>query len=217
VLKAELAASEKRLNAIRKSPLGADVSIPLRSPREGLLRSVSVASGQIVSAGAPMFEILGTPALWVRASVYAGEAPRIPVEVSARIATIGSSLSTKDVVIALPVSAPPSADPVKSVVDFYYELPPTATRRPGERVTVFLTTNHSTDMVMVPFSAVVFDAVGGAWIYAEKTEHAYERRRIDIARIEDDVAVLAIGPAAATRIVRAGASELFGVEFGVGK
>jgi hypothetical protein len=72
-------------------------------------------------------------------------------------------------------------------------------------------------MVMVPFSAVVFDAVGGAWIYAEKTEHAYERRRIDIARIEDDVAVLAIGPAAATRIVRAGASELFGVEFGVGK
>ncbi len=217
VLKAELNAAEKRVSAIRKSPLGSDVSIPLRSPRDGLLRSVSVAPGQIVAAGAPLFEILGAPTLWVRASVYAGEAPRISVEGSARITTIGKTSSKDDTVVALPVTAPPSADPLSAVVDFYYELPVVTTRRPGERVTVFLSTNQSNEALVVPFSAVVFDALGGAWIYAEKAEHAYERRRVDIMRIEDDGAILAQGPAASTRIVRTGASELFGVEFGVGK
>ncbi len=217
VLKAELAAADKRLGAIRKAPLGADVSIPLRSPRDGLLRSVSVAPGQLVSAGAPLFEILGSPALWVRASVYAGEASRVLAEGSARITTIGTASNQDATVVALSVMAPPTADPTSAVVDFYYELPPTATRRPGERVAVFLSTNQTADVLVVPFSAVVFDAIGGAWIYVEKAEHVYERRRVDISRIEENFAVLARGPAASTRIVRAGASELFGVEFGVGK
>lgn len=217
ILKAELGAAEKRLGAIRKAPLGSDVSIPLRAPRDGLLRSVSVAPGQIVSAGAPLFEILGAPTLWVRASVYAGEAPSIQVEASARIVTLGTTSTGDNSTVALPISAPPSADPISAAVDFYYELPPLTPRRPGERVTVFLSTNHPAEALVVPFSSVVFDALGGAWIYAEKAEHVYERRRIDIARIEDDLAVLAQGPAASTRIVRAGTSELFGVEFGVGK
>lgn len=217
VAKAELAAAEKRLGIIRKAPLGADVSIPLRSPRDGLLRSVSIAPGQLVSAGAPLFEILGAPSLWVRASVYAGEASRILADGSARIATIGTTSNKDATVVALPVMAPPTADPMSAVVDFYYELPPTATRRPGERVAVFLPTNQSAETLVVPYSALVFDAIGGAWIYVEKAEHAYERRRVDITRIEDDIAVLAQGPAASTRVVRTGASELFGVEFGVGK
>ena len=217
VLKAELAAAEKRLSAIRRSPLGADVSIPLRAPRDGLVRNVSVASGEIVAAGAQLFEILGAPALWVRASVYAGEAPRIPAEASARIATIGKAFKEDTTVVAYPVSAPPSADAAAASVDFYYELPAATTRRPGERVQVFLSTNENTEMTVVPFSAIVFDTLGGAWVYAEKAEHAYERHRVDISRIEDDFAVLAKGPAASTRIVQIGASELFGVEFGVGK
>lgn len=217
VLTAELAAAEKRLGAIRRAPLGADVSIPLRAPRDGLVRNVSVAPGEIVAAGAQLFEILGAPALWVRASVYAGEAPRIPAEASARIATIGAAVNEETAVVAYPVSAPPSADPIAASVDFYYELPATATRRPGERVTVFVTTNENTEMAVVPFSAIVFDTLGGAWVYSEKAEHAYERQRVDISRIEDNFALLAKGPASSTRIVHIGASELFGVEFGVGK
>lgn len=217
VVQAELTAAQRRLGAIRRAPLGADVSIALPSPRDGLVRSVSVAPGQVVAAGAPLFEIMGAPTLWVRVSVYAGEADRILPTGSAQIGTLGQTLRTGQTVVALPVSAPPSADPVAATVDFYYELPAETKRRPGERVVAFLPTNGTTDLLAVPFSAVVFDATGGAWVYAEATEHAYERRRIDVARIEDHDALFAMGPAAATRIVRAGASELFGVEFGVGK
>jgi RND family efflux transporter MFP subunit len=217
VLSAELAASKKRAAAIRNAPLGADASITLRAPRDGLVRSVSIASGQLVAAGAPLFEIMGAPALWVRASVYAAEAERVAPEASARIVTLGASPSPDRVALALPVPAPPSADPTSANVDLYFELPAGTSRRPGERVSVFLPTTRTTSARVVPWSAVVFDAVGGAWVYVETTEHAYERRRVDLARVEGDLAVLERGPSPASRVVRAGASELFGVEFGAGK
>lgn len=217
VLQAELGAAQKRLAAIRRSPLGADVSITLRSPRDGVVRSISVAPGQVVASGAPLFEILGSPALWVRVSVYAGEADGVAMESSAQISSIGRAANRENIVVALPVLAPPSADPLRSTVDFYYELPAETKRRPGERVVAFVPTNHSREQLVVPFSALVFDAAGGSWLYVETKEHAYERRRVDVDRIENDHAILARGPAVNTRIVKTGAAELFGVEFGVGK
>ncbi|HMY17975.1 MAG TPA: HlyD family efflux transporter periplasmic adaptor subunit [Polyangium sp.] len=217
VLQAELGAAQKRLTTIRKAPLGADVSIALQSPRDGVVRNISVAPGQAVAAGAPLFEILGSPALWIRVSVYAGEAELVAIESSAQISSVGRAASHENMVVALPVLAPPSADPLRSTIDFYYELPPDTKRRPGERIVAFIPTKQTAEQLVVPFSALVFDAGGGSWVYVETKEHAYERRRVDVVRIENERAVLARGPAVNTRIVRTGASELFGVEFGVGK
>ncbi len=217
VLQAELGAAQRRLTTIRRAPLGADVSIALQSPRDGFVRSISVASGQVVAAGAPLFEILGSPALWIRISVYGGEAELVAIESSAQISSVGRAASHENMVAALPVLAPPTADALRSTVDFYYELPADTKRRPGERIVAFLPTKQSAEQLVVPFSAIVFDAGGGSWVYVETKEHAYERRRVDVMRIENERAILARGPAANTRIVRAGASELFGVEFGVGK
>lgn len=217
VLQAELGAAQKRLTTIRKAPLGADVAISLQSPRDGVVRSISVAPGQVVAAGAPLFEILGSPALWVRVSVYAGDAEFVALESSAHISSIGRAASRENMTTALPVLAPPSADPLRSTIDFYYELPPETKRRPGERIVAFLPTKQTAEQFVAPFSALVFDAGGGSWLYVETKEHAYERRRVDVLRIENDRAILARGPTINTRIVRSGGSELFGVEFGVGK
>jgi len=115
------------------------------------------------------------------------------------------------------VPAPPSADPTSATVDLFYELPQGSTRRPGERVTVLLPTKQPQASLVVPWSSVVFDAVGGAWVYVQKSEHAYERSRVDLARVDGDLAVLARGPSPGAEVVRVGASELFGIEFGVGK
>ena len=43
------------------------------------------------------------------------------------------------------------------------------------------------------------------------------RRPVEVRDVVDRVAVLARGPAPGTRIVTAGAAELFGTEFGPGK
>ncbi|EYF01949.1 efflux RND transporter periplasmic adaptor subunit [Chondromyces apiculatus] len=218
--RAELAAGEKRLASIRRAPLDADVTIPLRAPRDGVLLRISVAPGQLVSAGAPLFEILGTPALWVRAAVYAGAASRVLLDAPATITSVGfrpDLMADEPPVTALPVIAPPSADPQSATVDLFYELPEGSLRRPGERVTATLTTSRAGRALVVPWSAVLFDAVGGAWVYVEKAEHTYERSRIDLLRVDGEFAVLAHGPAPSTRVVRTGAAELFGVELGSGK
>jgi hypothetical protein len=45
----------------------------------------------------------------------------------------------------------------------------------------------------------------------------YVRRRIELLHVLDGLAVLSRGPAVGTKVVIAGAAELFGTEFGVGK
>ncbi|AKT42704.1 efflux RND transporter periplasmic adaptor subunit [Chondromyces crocatus] len=216
-LKAELTAGEKRLASIRRAPLEADVSIPLRAPRDGLIRSVTVAPGQLVAAGAPLFEILGAPTLWVRAAVYAGAAARLAQDTPALVSSLRARADADPSILAQPVQAPPSADPLSATVDLFYELPEGSSRRPGERVTVTLETTRSTEVRVVPWSSVVFDAVGGAWVYLQTAPHAYERSRIDLLRVENDHALFTRGPAKDARVVHVGAAELFGVEFGVGK
>ena len=44
----------------------------------------------------------------------------------------------------------------------------------------------------------------------------FVRRRVELARVVEDLAVLRRGPPAGTSVVTVGAAELFGTEFGVG-
>jgi hypothetical protein len=118
---------------------------------------------------------------------------------------------------ALPVAAPPSADPASASVDLFYELPG-GMLRPGERVgvTLPLSTNAERALV-VPLSAIVRDMSGGAWVYEQTDSVKFARRRVELARVVGSRAVLARGPRKGTRVVTAGAAELFGTEFGAGK
>jgi hypothetical protein len=90
--------------------------------------------------------------------------------------------------------------------------------RPGERVGVTLPLTAAEEKALVaPLSAVVRDMSGGAWVYEQTDSLTFVRRRIDISRVSDGRAVLAMGPRVGTRVVNAGAAELFGTEFGTGK
>lgn len=68
----------------------------------------------------------------------------------------------------------------------------------------------------VPYSAVIYDATGVAWVYTnpEPSSLSYVRERIDVDFVEGDVAVLKSGPATGTVVVSAGAMLLWGSELG---
>jgi hypothetical protein len=70
--------------------------------------------------------------------------------------------------------------------------------------------------LVVPFSAVYYDANGNAWVYTNTEGYSYVRAPMTIERIEGDIAILSSGPAVGTKIVSVGAALLFGAEFGVG-
>jgi hypothetical protein len=69
---------------------------------------------------------------------------------------------------------------------------------------------------VVPYSAIVYVAQGGAFVYTSPEPGVFIRQAVEVDHIDGDVAVLKAGPALGTQIVTVGATELFGTEFGVG-
>jgi hypothetical protein len=69
---------------------------------------------------------------------------------------------------------------------------------------------------VVPYSAVLYDAKGDTWVYANPEPLTYVRERVTVDYIQGDQAVLTDGPPEGTPVVTVGAAELYGTEFGVG-
>ena len=70
--------------------------------------------------------------------------------------------------------------------------------------------------LVVPDRAVLYDISGGTWVYEDRGDGTYARRRIEVARHAGDLAIVARGIEPGTKVVTAGAAELFGTEFGAG-
>jgi hypothetical protein len=114
---------------------------------------------------------------------------------------------------------------------------------PGERVLVEVALAGNGQRKVVPYSAIVYDTKGGAWVYTSPEPLVYVRHPVTVSffdveetklttndiyattSIEDFLiayggrgrAVLLEGPPLGTQIVTVGAMELFGAETGIGK
>lgn len=69
---------------------------------------------------------------------------------------------------------------------------------------------------VVPYAAILYEPDGSAVVYTNPFPLVYTRTRVAVARIGGDRAYLSHGPRAGTRVVTVGASELLGVQNGVG-
>lgn len=216
VADAALAAARERL-ALAAQGVSASGAIRLTSPRAGVLRALYANAGQTVAAGAPLFDIVGLDTVWLRVPVFAGDLDaidrRAPVEVVSLGATAGDGGRT-----ATPIAAPPTADLATAGVDLFYRLANAdASLRPGQRVSVRVPLAAGAEHLVVPRGAVLFDALGGTWVYEARAGGVFVRRRVTLIDTIGETAVLGQGPTPGTRVVTTGAAELFGTEFGVGK
>lgn len=71
--------------------------------------------------------------------------------------------------------------------------------------------------LVVPFSAVLYDADGVSWVYTNPEPLVYVRSRITIDRVVGGEALLSKGPEAGVTVVTAGTAQLFGAEIDFGK
>jgi len=205
---ADLETARARERTLSKDPLISDVAMAIRAPATGVVRLLSVADGQAVAAGASLVEIAGIDTLQVRIPVYSGDLGRLELRTSARVRHIGEHQG----VAAEFVLGPPTAEPDRGTVDRYVVLPPDAGFALGERVLVEIPLRDHADSLVVPTSAIVLDAWGGAWVYQSDKEQ-FKRVRVNPVRRVAQEMVLSHGPAAGSRIVSVGAAELFGEEF----
>jgi hypothetical protein len=68
----------------------------------------------------------------------------------------------------------------------------------------------------VPYSAVIYDAEGNAFVYTNPAPLVFVRAPITVDVIDGSVAYLLDGPAAGTAVATVGVPELYGVDAGVG-
>lgn len=221
---AALKAARDRL-AIAARQMSTSGSIALDAPDTALLRAVYATPGQTVAAGAPLFDLVRLDGMWIRVPLFGAEAEGIDPRAPARIVPLGADESTAGL-IATPIAAPPSADPSTASVDLFFTLAGAqgsgrgadiARFRPGQRVGVRVSLRGDAPRLVAPAAALLHDAYGGAWVYEMRDAHTFIRRRVAVADLVNGLAVLDQGPPVGTRVVTAGAAELFGTEFGVGK
>jgi RND family efflux transporter MFP subunit len=187
----------------------------ITAPLAGVVRQVHVAPGQTVAAGTALAEVVDVSRLWIRVPVYAGEAGGFASQGAAMVHGLGAT--AEGGIRAMRIAGPPMADAAAASVDLYYEVRGKTSLRPGERVGVTVPlAGPGTRGLVVPLAAIVRDANGGSWVYEQRDSVTFIRRQVDVASVSEGRAILSRGPAAGTRIVTAGAIELFGTEFGAG-
>jgi uncharacterized protein YcfL len=67
--------------------------------------------------------------------------------------------------------------------------------------------------LMLPYEALLYDAKGGTWVYANPEPRVYQRQAVTVTRIEGGTVFASAGPSVGTVIVTTAAAELFGAEF----
>lgn len=196
---------------------GTSAPLTIDSPEAGLLRNVSAQPGQTVPSGAALFEVVNVDRVWVRVPVYVGDLSDLNTEADVLVADL-TARPNAPTYPAKSVTAPPSANPLTGTVDRFYELDNRKPHcSPGERVGVAMTLKGDAVSLTVPWSAVIHDIHGGAWVYEQTAERTYTRRRVVVRYVTGSDAVLASGPAPGALVVIAGAAELFGTETGFSK
>lgn len=200
--------------ALPEIEAGAPPALDLPSPITGTCTRVFAGAGQIVASGAPLLEIQGLDRLWVRVPVPVGDLAAIDPKAPAAIGADGPAAPAP---VAEPIDAPPAADFRAATVDLHFGLPGGGSFRPGQRVEARLALAGTAESLAVPAAAVLYDIHGGAWVYEALGPASFARRRIVIRRVAGGIAALESGPPPGTAVVTAGAAELFGTEFGIGK
>lgn len=219
---ASLRVAKARLELLRGHPTDdlADrlSTLNVEAPTDGMIQRVFITPSQVVATAAPIMELTSLSTLWIRVPVYAGDADDIDRTANALIQTLSDNDGEHPIISARPVDGPMTADPLTTSVDMYYEIDNKDGRfRPGQRISASIPRRGQQASLAIPYSAVLYDASGGTWVYERTGQNTFVRRRVDIEHVHDGLVQLRRGPGEGAEIVTVGAAELFGTEFGGGK
>lgn len=215
---AAVEAARKRNESVARAEVGARGEVSLRAPFDGQIVSLRAAAGQVVAAGAPVAEVAQVSELWVRVPVFAGDLRDIDATQPVVAALLGQETSGpwRDV---KRVTGPPVADASAASVDLYFSVsgPVLGATRPGERLSVQLPLRSTSQGLVIPRSAVVYDISGGTWVYEDRGQNHFARKRVELGGPAGTRVVIVRGLTQGMTIVTVGAAELYGTEFYVSK
>lgn len=173
--------------------------------------------GEVVTTPAAAASTAPRDRAWVRVLLNDTDMQAVDMSQAAQVRRLsGDSQATGVKAQAAPLAAASAAKDANATL---YYVVDTAGHglAPGQRVSVELTLAGSgAQRKIIPYSAVIYDLHGEAWVYTNPEPLVFVRHPIDVDYIEGDLAILVAGPPAGARVVAVGAAELFGAESGVG-
>ena len=163
--------------------------VSVKSTGAGRVVQMHVSPGQYVQSGEPLWTVADWSTLWLRVPVFESEITRIDSKATAFIrGTSGDS----DTAIE-PLDIPVATNSGTRTVDVYYVVGnPEWKYRVGQSIQVELPTSVAEDVMLIPRSAVLYDAFGQASCFAgESNADDFRRLRIELgATHHNDVIVL---------------------------
>lgn len=147
---------------------------------------------------------------WIMVTLSEGEWQRMRQDETARVLPLATR--SGEAIEAEPAGLEPHVDSKRTMLQAFYVVEGKQLRLNDRvRVQVKLKDSDRTRMV-APYGAVHYDGQGKAWAYVETAPLTYERKPLDIERIEGEWAVLNDGPPLGTKVVTTGSPLLFGAE-----
>lgn len=216
--KEDLEAARDKLKLFPRKGEAKLAPVPIVPPRDGTLLVLHVSPGQFVAAAAPLATLIDLTSPWVRVAVAESDLSLLDLKAPASVWLRGPGPARP--LEAKPLSYVPQVDPVKRTAEVLYELTPPADLTLAKDQVVYVHTpmRGKTRESVVPYSAVVFDAYAGAWVYLDRTgkearEHVYERRRVELGVPRGDEIVIRPPLGENDVVVTEGAAALFSREF----
>ena len=219
--KVQVQATQQVLNRaeqMRRDKVGTERSVDDAKAQVGMAEAaLKTAHARRDLLGPALLDVNNRSTFWVRVPVYVDDLSGLNTTAQARVGGLKDSPENVSRP-AVPVAAPPSANPAAATVDLFYAVKNSdAAFRPGQRVGVLIPLRSEDENLVIPWSAIVHDVSGGSWIYQVLETNRYMRRRVQILRVVDDQAAVTGDIVAGIKVVTTGVAELFGTEFGVGK
>lgn len=140
--------------------------------------------------------------------------------VTLMIATVGLSACAKSTEAVSEKSEPAAVEPLEGTSLNRVVLTAKAVERLGIKtgeVRNVPVPGSTEPQKVAPYAAVIYDTKGETLMYTQKEPLVFVRHPVTVDRIAGDDAFLLDGPEPGTAVVTVGASELFGIEFGIGK
>lgn len=215
--KEDLASAKEKLSFFQAQ------NIPLKAPQGGTILQLHVSPGQYVPAAAPLVSIIDLSPMWIRVPVPEFDLPLVDRKASVEVSFKNPNHDRKDQPAffrAAPTGRVAQVDPVKHTADLWYELE--ATKEQGQfvkdqMVNVRLPIGRKVAGTIVPYSALVFDTHGHAWVYLERAakndKHIFERHPVEMVGGEGESVIVRSNLKGGEQVVTSGAGKLFSRDF----
>lgn len=183
-LQRELELAERQLNYTH-----------LRAPAPGLVQSVSVDKGQVVSAGQALIEFIYQDGLDAVVQIPESRIQNLPKQAKATL------LNQKNQTIDLTLrELKPSANPQSRTWQAHYALPKDSQVTLGQ--TIRLSFGDNQDLAKVPLSALYEQANGDfIWVYSDQKVNL---KAVEVVHLASDFALIKTDLPSQTRIISAG-------------